>query len=167
MYAATARLRSSRPVNGSQLFASSSPIAVRVASMASAGGGRSVSRFSKRRTSGSSPAAAATRSMLKPGICSRRWTLTALPGLDDAAGTHAGDLDRMTGDRKAVPAGQAGQPVVEVAIPELDDAVTFRADEMVVMAGPAQAVAQLAGVVTQLVDDAACAQRCERAVDGR
>jgi hypothetical protein len=35
----------------------------------------SVSRFSKRSTSGSSPAAAATRSMLKPGMWSRRATL--------------------------------------------------------------------------------------------
>ena len=38
MYAATASLRSSRPVKGSQLFASSSPIAARVASSAASGG---------------------------------------------------------------------------------------------------------------------------------
>ena len=44
-------------------------------STASAGGGMSVSRFSKRSTSGSLPAAAATRSMLKPGMPSRRRTL--------------------------------------------------------------------------------------------
>src|SRR5437868_5738080 len=68
MCSATASLRSSRPVNGSQLLASSVPIAARVASIASGGGATSVSRFSRRRTSGSSPAAAATRSMLKPAL---------------------------------------------------------------------------------------------------
>jgi len=46
---ATASLRSSRPVNGSQLFASSSPIAARVAAIAASGGAMSVSRFSSRR----------------------------------------------------------------------------------------------------------------------
>src|SRR5438034_137426 len=61
--------------NGGQLLASSSPMAARVASMAASGGGISVSRFSIRRMSGSVPAAAATRSMLKPGICPRRLTL--------------------------------------------------------------------------------------------
>src|SRR5438105_2804546 len=78
MKAATASFRSSRPLNGSQLFASSSPIAARVASIASAGGGMSVSRFSSRRTSGSSPAAAATRSILNPGMASRRVPTTAI-----------------------------------------------------------------------------------------
>ena len=67
MYAATASFMSSRPVNGSQLFASSSPSAARVASTASGGGGMSVSRFSIRSTSGSSPAAAATRSIDETG----------------------------------------------------------------------------------------------------
>jgi len=62
-------------VNGNQLFASPSPIAARVASIASGGGGMSVSRFSIRRMSRSSPAAAATRSILKPGMVSRRRTL--------------------------------------------------------------------------------------------
>src|SRR5918999_2056846 len=99
MDAATASLRSSRPVNGSQLFASSSPIAARVASIASAGGGMSVSRFSRRRTSGSSPAAAATRSMLNPGMSRSRVTPLGFSPLSTATATIS-----RTGSRRSTPA---------------------------------------------------------------
>src|SRR5215208_3311637 len=103
MYAATASFRSSRPVNGSQLLASSSPTAARVASTASSGGGMSVSRFSRRRTSGSSPAAAATRSMLKPGMWSSRLTGT-VPQLKPRLPR------RGVGDRKRRREAGNGQP---------------------------------------------------------
>ena len=56
---------------------------------------------------------------------------------------------------------------LEVAVPELDDAVAARADEMVVVLVGADAVAELARVVAQGVDDAPLAQRGQRAVDGR
>jgi len=69
---ATARHNSGLPVNGRYEFDDSAPMASRVASTASAGGARSVSRFSSRNTSGSAPAAAATRSMLNPATSASR-----------------------------------------------------------------------------------------------
>src|SRR3989337_3957829 len=93
---ATASLRSSRPVNGSQLLPSYVSIAALVASIAAAGGRRSVSRFSMRRTSVSSPAAAATRSILKPGMSSRRLTAIGSSVLHpDEAHLHLGQIDRL------------------------------------------------------------------------
>jgi hypothetical protein len=75
MRRATSDLSSPMPVNGSHEFPSSVPTAARVASIAAAGGGMSVSRFSMRRISGSLPAAAATLSIENPGMpCSRSPT---------------------------------------------------------------------------------------------
>ena len=64
-----------------------------------------------------------------------------------AAGAAAGDLDRVRLEREAVLGGEIGEPGVELAVAELDDPVAARADEMVVMAVAAQAVARLSAVV--------------------
>jgi hypothetical protein len=50
-------------------------------------------------------------------------------------------------EREAVLGGELGEPRVELAVAELDDAVAARADEMVVMAVAAKAVARLSPVV--------------------
>jgi zinc transport system substrate-binding protein len=59
------------------------------------------------------------------------------------------------------------QPGLEVALVELDDATAARADEVMVMALAAPAVAELSGVVRERVDDALLGQEPQRAVDGR
>ena len=59
----------------------------------------------------------------------------------------------------------AGEPFVQVAI-ELDDAMTFGADEMMVVVVAAEPVAGLARMMVELVDDAAFAERGERSVHG-
>jgi zinc transport system substrate-binding protein len=62
---------------------------------------------------------------------------------------------------------EAGEPPVEVAVAELDDAVARAADEVMVVALAAEAVADLAGMVHQSVHDSLLAEERERAVDGR
>src|SRR5437868_6849951 len=81
MKSAIAARRSRSPVNGSQLFAGAVSSASRVTRTASGGSGRSVSRFSMRRTGrlglarAGSSAAAATRSIPKPWM---EWSRRAL-----------------------------------------------------------------------------------------
>ena len=63
--------------------------------------------------------------------------------------------------------GDALEPGAELAVLQLDDLVAVRADEMVMVALAAPAVAELAGVVREGVDDAFAREQPERAVDGR
>jgi len=62
--------------------------------------------------------------------------------------------------------GDAVEPVAEIALPHLDDAVAALAEQMVVVRVAAEPVALLGAVVGEDVDDAALAQKRERAVDG-
>jgi len=59
------------------------------------------------------------------------------------------------------------EPAVEVAVAELDDAVAGAADEVMMMALPAEAVADLAGMVPQGVHDSVVAEQRQRPVDRR
>jgi hypothetical protein len=70
-------------------------------------------------------------------------------------------------DRESVPAGALGEPRVQVAIAELDNAVAPFADEVVVVAVAAEAIADLAWMMAERVDRVALAERGEGAVYGR
>lgn len=63
--------------------------------------------------------------------------------------------------------GPRSEPRIEITIPELDDAVAALADQVMVVALAAEAVADLTRVVHQRVDDAAIAEQRQRPVDGR
>ncbi len=73
----------------------------------------------------------------------------------------------MGGDLESVSSAELGEAGPEVAVDELHHAMAIAADEMVVVAFAAEAVARLAGMVTQPVDGARLVQRCQRSVDGR
>ena len=61
----------------------------------------------------------------------------------------------------------AVEPGAELAVVQLDDAVALGADEVMVVALGAAAVAELAGAVREDVDDALVREEPERPVDGR
>lgn len=63
--------------------------------------------------------------------------------------------------------GGSRKPLVELALLDLRNPVTAHADEVMVVALPAEPVARLAWVVSELVDDAVLAEERERPVDGR
>ena len=73
----------------------------------------------------------------------------------------------MAGGHEAVRLGDALEPGAQLAVLQLDDLVAVRADEMVMMAFAAPAVAKLARVVREGVDDAFVREQSQRAVDGR
>ena len=84
-----------------------------------------------------------------------------------AVGADPGDLDAVVGGDEAVPLRGLVHPAVEVAFLHLDDTMAALADEVVVVCLAAEAVALLAAVVGEDVDDARIAQEGERAVDRR
>jgi hypothetical protein len=60
----------------------------------------------------------------------------------------------------------SGEPAVEAAFLEFDDSVAAGADEVVMVPVAAKAVAALAGVVGEGIDDAVAGECVEGAVDG-
>src|SRR5919201_2931925 len=71
----------------------------------------------------------------------------------------------MRADGEAVLRREVVEPRRQVAVTHLDDAMAAVADEVVVVTLAAEAVARLAGVVHQRVDDAALAEERQRPVD--
>jgi hypothetical protein len=59
------------------------------------------------------------------------------------------------------------QPVTQIAVVKLDDAMTFTADEVVMMAFAAQAVAELTGTVRQGIHNPTLVEERKRPVDRR
>jgi hypothetical protein len=68
---------------------------------------------------------------------------------------------------EAVRAGDALEPRLEVALLELDHFVASRAHEMVVVLLAAEAVAHLARVVGERLDDARVGEEAQGPIDGR
>ena len=63
--------------------------------------------------------------------------------------------------------GRCVQPLVQPALRQLDDPVALGADEVVMVALAAEAVARLERVVRERVDDPVLGEGSERPVDGR
>src|SRR5215218_362294 len=84
-----------------------------------------------------------------------------------ALGADPVHLDAVRGDREAVLRGAALQPVLELAVAQLDDPVALVAYEVVVVPVAAEAVAGVARVMHERVDDAVIAEKRERSVHGR
>ena len=83
--------------------------------------------------------------------------VSALRGLA-AVAAEAGNLQPVACRDEAVAAGDLIEPGPELAVHELDDTVAVRADEVVVVPLGAPAIAELAGVVRDRVDDALLCQ---------
>jgi hypothetical protein len=71
----------------------------------------------------------------------------------------------MRANRESVVGSASAEPRIEVAVGELDDPVALLADEVVMVALAAEAVADLASVVHQRIDGATTAEGRKRPVD--
>ena len=103
-------------------------------------------------------------------ISARNISWTAVPSRSVSGAAVAADpghLEPVAGRDEVVRHGDPVEPGVELAVLEFDDTVTTRAHQMVVVAVPAEAVAELALAVREGVDHPLLGEESERAVDGR
>lgn len=73
----------------------------------------------------------------------------------------------MRGRKEPVLGGRVRERLLELAVVQLAHRVALRTDEMVVMAGAADPVAESVAEVGERLDDACLGKRIERSVDGR
>lgn len=84
-----------------------------------------------------------------------------------AGAAEADDLDLVVGGHEAVTRCDGVGPGAEVALLDLDDAMAAGAEQVMVVRIAAQAIAELAAVVGERVDDALLVEEREGAVDRR
>ena len=122
-------------------------------------------RRSRRSPTGSRCSGSPTRSRCRTTSSARCWPRCSTALRACAALAQTAEVGVVLDVTEPVLAGDLARPVVEAAVAHLFGAAAFATDEVVVVAGAAQAERQLAGLAVQPVGDALVGQALELPVD--